>query len=732
MHGHLCIPSPGLPNDQLTPSAAIVVQSGDIHAAGSTTLNLEAAISSGASLAGARCHFTYGDGYISESCNPPAHAMNLPGNTTITLSITPACGLEMQTSLTVTITVVSKKGRKVQGQQQITEEDSRETGCRILSTSGVILSEIYPAPTMKDSCVLPGLQDTAPLLSMADPLQCEEWIELRNVSSEGVSLCGWKLDDGEKGSRPFDLGDRAIAPGDYVLIPKALSKIALNDAGDSARLFAPVQYQGYRDRDHYFSGTTLVDALSFSGALRGESLALRSDATVVWSPYPTPGRVNTFMTEARKFPRATFLLSAALPNPQGEDTDKEWLEIRNLTEESQILHGWTIASASKDTSLSGLWIRPLQTLRVTMENQPMTLRNLEGKVELRDPDGYVVSALEWQSPKEGEILRSRPPDGHRITVHVTKVIDGDTFMIEIVDTKDPQLPASILHRWSSLEFQSGAMLPVRLIGVDAPELYTNSGAISHNGNTARYFTSALIDKKNIELIFDSEIWDRYERILAYAVIPGTDDLLQSALLRSGNAIAEPWFAYSQKSLFVALESEAKRAKMGRWKDGAEAMTVAVFSQSSSGENPKSRMNEKPKSRTFEYSKQQSIEQTKKRANEQTNAQIYSVPFVQMLYTTASASSLHRRSSSSTRSMANADVPLFPVRWRVAQSSAASMGNVVAESGSLLTSLTMYSETRTSDALGGTAGEWSMAILVLSAVLGIGGWVWRNRYAIFDC
>lgn len=66
-----------------------------------------------------------------------------------------------------------------------------------------------------------------------------EWIEIRNDGAAAAVLTGWRLDDAEGGSGPFPLDDVRVAAGGRARITRAESKIALNNAGDEARLIGP-------------------------------------------------------------------------------------------------------------------------------------------------------------------------------------------------------------------------------------------------------------------------------------------------------------------------------------------------------------------------------------------------------------------------------------------------------------------------------------------------------------
>ena len=67
-----------------------------------------------------------------------------------------------------------------------------------------------------------------------------EWIEIYNGSNSIVDISGWQLDDEASGSQPFTFPQNTlIAPKSYIVFPRPITKIALNNEGDSVRLLLP-------------------------------------------------------------------------------------------------------------------------------------------------------------------------------------------------------------------------------------------------------------------------------------------------------------------------------------------------------------------------------------------------------------------------------------------------------------------------------------------------------------
>jgi len=118
------------------------------------------------------------------------------------------------------------------------------------------------------------------------------------------------------------------------------------------------------------------------------------------------------------------------------------------------------------------------------------------------------------------------------TNYCTTVLDGDTFELENGET-------------------------VRLIGIDAPEIFEPGGDI------ARDFLSYLILDKKIILIPGDRDKDNYGRLLRYAYADGT--CVNEEMIRNGYAEVR-YLSQDDPNLhyYVQLETEAEKEKAGLW------------------------------------------------------------------------------------------------------------------------------------------------------------------------
>lgn len=123
------------------------------------------------------------------------------------------------------------------------------------------------------------------------------------------------------------------------------------------------------------------------------------------------------------------------------------------------------------------------------------------------------------------------------TAAVARVIDGDTFVTEENE-----------H--------------VRLIGIDTPEL-TGTETETCYGKEAAAYATELLDKNNVDLEFDVDADDRYDRTLAYVWIE--ERLLNLELVEQGYARAKSYPPNTKyQELFMHAQTDAQAAQRGLW------------------------------------------------------------------------------------------------------------------------------------------------------------------------
>jgi micrococcal nuclease len=137
---------------------------------------------------------------------------------------------------------------------------------------------------------------------------------------------------------------------------------------------------------------------------------------------------------------------------------------------------------------------------------------------------------------------------------VKRVVDGDTLLLE-----------------------NGVR--VRLIGVDTPELHDSdkllrdskrsgedTSTIKKLGAEAYQFTKNLVEGKRVSLEFDTEKYDKYDRILAYVFVKKDGTFVNAEIIKQGYAslmTIPPNIKYADS--FRQLYKEARENRRGLWK-----------------------------------------------------------------------------------------------------------------------------------------------------------------------
>ena len=187
--------------DEFVPE--IVVQSGELRGVGSTTLNLQVIAAEGVLHSSYVCSWNYGDGYTSDSCNPPPHAFKQVGLFPVTARVRNACSEHKETSIVVE---VLPDGTSVQ---------SSSTSNTLYDSSPLYFSGAMPNPEGADTG--------------------HEWVEIRNPNDRSVSLEGWSLSIGLNVRKVYKLTG-SISPHSIQRVQSIESVFQLTNSEGKVRL----------------------------------------------------------------------------------------------------------------------------------------------------------------------------------------------------------------------------------------------------------------------------------------------------------------------------------------------------------------------------------------------------------------------------------------------------------------------------------------------------------------
>jgi micrococcal nuclease len=157
------------------------------------------------------------------------------------------------------------------------------------------------------------------------------------------------------------------------------------------------------------------------------------------------------------------------------------------------------------------------------------------------PFAVLVAAALAASCLENDGAGDGIAAGDRAAARVVEVVDGDTIRVAL----------------------DGGEVPVRLIGIDTPERdgpFTEEECL---GPQASRFTADALDGRDVELEYDVERTDRFDRVLAYVWIE--DTLFNERILERGLAVLAtfpPNVRYVDR--FTAAQELARDQGLGLW------------------------------------------------------------------------------------------------------------------------------------------------------------------------
>lgn len=156
-------------------------------------------------------------------------------------------------------------------------------------------------------------------------------------------------------------------------------------------------------------------------------------------------------------------------------------------------------------------------------------------------DTADTAAQDEQTQTETQEETAAPVDG-RVSASVERTVDGDTFIAILED---------------------GSRERVRMLLLDTPETKKEGTPVQPFGPEASEYTKKLLGGKQVELEFDEEQRDQYDRMLAYVYLNG--EMVNEKLLEQGLArvvVYQPNDKYIDE--FREIQNKAKQQKLGVW------------------------------------------------------------------------------------------------------------------------------------------------------------------------
>lgn len=163
---------------------------------------------------------------------------------------------------------------------------------------------------------------------------------------------------------------------------------------------------------------------------------------------------ETFELKIEKYEAPKLRIVALMPNPKGDDSDFEWIEIENEEKKTIDLQGFGIATGSKRKSITNhpikdsLEIKGKSVKRLTRDDALFSLNNTKGYIELRAPNGEVVHNLKYKFEKnleENTVLKKekgQPITTEKIADPVDEQEEKEVVPEEVSDLPETHLTES--------------------------------------------------------------------------------------------------------------------------------------------------------------------------------------------------------------------------------------------------------------------------------------------------
>lgn len=264
-----------------------------------------------------------------------------------------------------------------------------------------------------------------------------EWIELYNPTQSGINLAGWKI---QAGGSSFQDVITISSENPIILNPESFYLIGEQEVSGANLNVERLAFQnggsetdGIRILD---SSGVVIDTLLYdepnannlpddsgnpginfaidvaSGASLGrDGLGTdTNDSGLDFKEYtsPTPGAANESIEPPENYSN-DIIINEFLPDPEGTDSDGEFIELKNIGSSAQDLEGWMISDASETTYIidsqdfNSTTIEAGGFLVIDREISGIALNNSGGdQVELYQPNGILLQEVAYDSASEDE------------------------------------------------------------------------------------------------------------------------------------------------------------------------------------------------------------------------------------------------------------------------------------------------------------------------------------------
>ncbi|MFH1822367.1 MAG: lamin tail domain-containing protein [Patescibacteria group bacterium] len=264
---------------------------------------------------------------------------------------------------------------------------------------------------------------------VADPADNEvEWIELYNKKSEEIDLTGWTIEEGSGAKTALTGVIGASGQAKFFIIEKP--KGNLNNKGDiiilrsnGDTLIDQVSYGNWDDGNLGNNAPVATDPNSIARKIDGQNTfnnindfslttTLTKGASNIITNISTKEEEEISSAEMALYDYSNeIIITEIFPNPEGSDTDEEFIELFNKGEREVDLTGWKLGDESKskytiknneNSEDNNLIIKAKDYLVIYRSESKIALNNTSDSVKLYQPlkDELLVS-IKYEKAIEG-------------------------------------------------------------------------------------------------------------------------------------------------------------------------------------------------------------------------------------------------------------------------------------------------------------------------------------------
>lgn len=145
----------------------------------------------------------------------------------------------------------------------------------------------------------------------------------------------------------------------------------------------------------------------------------------------SPEQLNLALKEAVN-KKGAVIINEILPNPPGVD-DKEWVELKNLTDNKINLFHWKIADKNQEFKfLENYWLDPNNFFLVNKSQSRLVFNNTDDTINLYDDFNELIDELSYEAAVEGE---SYARGENNKFFWTTVVTPGEENIIEVANSQ---------------------------------------------------------------------------------------------------------------------------------------------------------------------------------------------------------------------------------------------------------------------------------------------------------